>query len=209
MDLNSFLFQSLPELNESVDIIVRFLINTIVIFIAVHFIYAKSSRRKDFYFSYLAIGVVVFFLCFLLNSVKLELGFALGLFAIFGIIRYRTDAIPIKEMTYLFIIIGISVVNALTSTNSSFFVPIFTNIFIIGGLWLLEKSLMPKNEQSLLLIYEKIENIHKEKEAILLKDLYNRTGIIINHYQIQKIDYLRDIAEIMLYFNGNGAKNRK
>lgn len=206
MILGVSFFSNLPEVDNSVNLIIRFLINTIVIFTAVHFIYARSSRRKDFYFSYLAIGVVVFFLCFLLNSVELELGFALGLFAIFGIIRYRTDAIPIKEMTYLFIIIGISVVNALINISHCFFEAVFTNAVILGGLWLLEKILMLKAEQSIVLIYEKIDNIHKDKEDILLQDLKSRTGIDIRHYKIQKIDYLRDIAEIILFFNGNGEK---
>ena len=189
------------------ELLIRLLLNTFLIFTVVHFMYAKNSRRKDFYFSYLAIGVIVFLLSFLLNNVKLELGFALGLFAIFGIIRYRTDTIPIKEMTYLFVVIGISVINALSNKKVSYSELVVTNAAIIAGLWFLEKRLMLKQEQSIKLIYEKIENIHIDNDEILLTDLKERTGIDIKRYQINKIDFLKDIAEITLYFNGNGNGN--
>ena len=190
------------------ELLIRLLLNTFLIFTVVHFMYAKNSRRKDFYFSYLAIGVIVFLLSFLLNNVKLELGFALGLFAIFGIIRYRTDTIPIKEMTYLFVVIGISVINALSNKKVSYSELVVTNAAIIAGLWFLEKRLMLKQEQSIKLIYEKIENIHIDNDEILLTDLKERTGIDIKRYQINKIDFLKDIAEITLYFNVNGNVNQ-
>jgi hypothetical protein len=199
-----FLGIKLINTSDLTELVLRLFINTALIFIVVHFMYAKNSKRKDYYFSYLSIGLIVFLLCYLLNSVKLELGFALGLFAIFGIIRYRTDAIPIKEMTYLFIIIGISVMNALTNKKVSYAELVFTNSVIIFGLWFLEKRLMLKNENSVQLIYEKIENIHKMNEEALLNDLKARTGININRFEIRKIDFLRDVAEITLYFYANG-----
>ena len=186
------------------ELFVRLALNLFVSFLVVHFMYARNSRRKDFYFSFLAVGTVVFLLSFLLNSVKLELGFALGLFAIFGIIRYRTDAIPIKEMTYLFIVIGISVINALANKKVSYVELVFTNSVIVFGLWLLEKRLMLKQEGSIRLIYEKIENIHENNKEALLADLIERTGINIKRYEIQKIDFLKDVAHITLYFNMNG-----
>lgn len=201
-----FLGIKLINVGDFSDLLVRFTINTILILIVVHFIYSKNSQRKDFYFSYIAIGVVIFFLSSLLNNVKLELGFALGLFAIFGIIRYRTDAIPIKEMTYLFVIIGISVINALSNKKVSYAELLFTNSAIVFGLWLLEKRLMLKQEGSIKLIYEKIENINSKSESVLLADLKERTGIDIVRYEIQKIDFLKDIAIIRLYFNVNGKK---
>jgi hypothetical protein len=186
------------------ELLLRFSLNLIVIFLVVHFIYARTSKRKDFYFSFISVAMIVFLLSFLLNSVKLELGFALGLFAIFGIIRYRTDAIPIKEMTYLFIVIGISVINALASKKVSYVELAFTNAAIVFGLWLLEKRLMLKQEASIKLIYEKIENIHTQKEDVLLADLKARTGIDISRYEIVKIDFLKDVADIILYYDVNG-----
>ncbi len=186
------------------ELLIRFVMNTFLIFIVVHFMYAKNSRRKDFYFSFLVIGVVVFMLCFLLNNVKLELGFALGLFAIFGILRYRTDAIPIKEMTYLFIVIGLSVINALSNKKVSYAELVFTNIAIVYGLWYLEKRLALKQELSIQLIYEKIENIHMQNNDELMNDLKQRTGIDIKRFEIRKIDFLRDVADITLFYNANG-----
>lgn len=201
----NFRFLGIKLINTAdfLELLVRFSLNTLLLFFVVHFMYARNSKRKDFYFSYLAVGVIIFLLSFLLNSVKLELGFALGLFAIFGIIRYRTDAIPIKEMTYLFVIIGISVINALSNKKVSYAELLFTNSAIIFGLWLLEKRLMLKQEASIQLIYEKIENIHEDNKEILLSDLKDRTGINITRYEIQKIDFLKDVAYIQLYFNVN------
>ena len=199
-----FLGIKIINVGDFTELLIRLALNLFVSFLVVHYMYAKNSRRKDFYFSFLSVGTIVFLLSFLLNSVKLELGFALGLFAIFGIIRYRTDAIPIKEMTYLFIVIGISVINALSNKKVSYVELIFTNAAIVGGLWLLEKRLMLKQEGSMRLIYEKIENIHDNNKVALLADLKERTGINIKRYEIQKIDFLKDVADITLYFNVNG-----
>ncbi len=201
-----FLGIKLINLSDFLELLLRFTLNTSLVFLVVHVLYSKNSQRKDFYFSYLAIGVIVFLLCFLLNNVKLELGFALGLFAIFGIIRYRTDTIPIKEMTYLFIVIGISVVNALANKKVSYVELMFTNAVIFFGLWFLENRLMLKQEGSIKLVYEQIENIHADKKEALMADLKMRTGINISRYEIKKIDFLRDIAEITLYYNMNRNK---
>ena len=201
-----FLGIKIINVSDFLELMLRFALNTSIVFLVVHFLYAKNSQRKDFYFSYLAIGVIVFLLCFLLNNVKLELGFALGLFAIFGIIRYRTDTIPIKEMTYLFIVIGISVVNALANKKVSYVELMFTNSVIFFGLWWLENRLMLKQEGSIKLVYEQIDNIHADNETALMADLKMRTGINISRYEIKKIDFLRDIAEITLYYNMNGHK---
>lgn len=201
--IESFRFLSIKLVNVSdfTELVLRFSLNTIVVLLILQCIYVKNSKRKDFYFSYMAISVVVFLLCFLLNSVKLELGFALGLFAIFGIIRYRTDAIPIKEMTYLFIIIGVSVMNALANKKVSYAELFITNAFIFFGLTMLERYLKLKQEGSLRIIYENIENVHTHKHDILHKDLVKRTGIEIERFEIEKIDYLRDIAIITVYFH--------
>jgi hypothetical protein len=198
-----FLDIKVINVSDFTELFVRLVLNFLVSFLVVQYMYARNSRRKDFYFSFLAVGTVVFLLCFLLNSVKLELGFALGLFAIFGIIRYRTDAIPIKEMTYLFIVIGISVINALANKKVSYVELIFTNSAIVFGLWVLEKRLMLKQEASIKLIYEKIENVNLQKEDVLMADLKARTGINITRFEIIKIDFLKDVAHITLYYNVN------
>ncbi len=206
-----FLDIKLINVPDFTELVVRFALNTIMILLVIHYMYARTSKRKDFYFSYIAIGGTVFLLSFLLNNVKLELGFALGLFAIFGIIRYRTDAIPIKEMTYLFVVIGISVMNALASKKVSYAELLFTNAAIVAGLWFLEKRLLLKEEKSLRIIYEKIENINKMKGDELLEDLEKRTGITIGRYEILKIDFLRDVADIEIFYSPkeNGSLKEK
>ncbi len=188
------------------ELLIRFAVDLIVSFIIVQYIYSKNSNRKDFYFSFMSVGAVVFLLCFLLNSVKLELGFALGLFAVFGIIRYRTDAIPIKEMTYLFVIIGVAIVNALSNKKVSYAELLFANAAIIFGLWILEKRLMLKQEKSIQITYEVIENIKKQSEEELLRDLKERTGIPVKRYEITRINFLRDVADITIYFDANNRK---
>ncbi len=188
------------------SLLTRFSLNLIVIIAIVVGLYAKTSKRKDFYFSYIAVSMVIFLLCFLLVSVKIELGFALGLFAVFGIIRYRTDAIPIKEMTYLFVVIAISVINALANKKISYAELITTNLLIVVGLYILEKILNLRQEIMYRILYEKVENVQVGREEELLADLKLRTGKNIKRFEIERIDFLRDVAYINIFFDLNGKK---
>jgi hypothetical protein len=197
----------LINMEDFLSLLTRFSLNLIVIVAIVVGLYAKNSKRKDFYFSYIAVSMVIFLLCFLLVSVKIELGFALGLFAVFGIIRYRTDAIPIKEMTYLFVVIGISVINALANKKISYAELITTNLLIVVGLYILEKILHLRQEISYRVIYEKIENVQAGKDDELLADLKIRTGKNIKRFEIERIDFLRDVAYINIFFDIN-VKNK-
>lgn len=183
------------------ELMIRLILNLILIFVVVYWLYAKTSRRKDFFFSYIAVATVTFLLCYLLNNVKLELGFALGLFAIFGIIRYRTSTIPIKEMTYLFVVIGISVINALSNKKVSYAELVLANATIILILWWLEHQFLSNSERSMILVYEKINNIHISQKEVFLSDLKARTGMDITHFEIQKINFLRDSAEVLVFYN--------
>jgi len=191
----------LINLPDFLELVLRFSLNTAVIVILVRWLYYSTVKRKDYLFTYILIASVVFLLCFLLESVKLQIGFALGLFAIFGIIRYRTDAIPIKEMTYLFLVIGISVINALTSTTTSLADLLFTNLVIIFITYGLEKLWLLKHESSKIVIYEKINLIRPENREALIDDLRERTGIDkINRIEVGKIDFLRDTCELKIYY---------
>ncbi len=203
LNIESALLESL------ITLALRFAFNLLATFVIVVLLYARISKRKEFYFSYFAISIAVFLLVFLLESVRIELGFALGLFAIFGIIRYRTDAIPPKEMTYLFIIIAVSVINALSKDYFGYIELTFVNLLLVGALWALERVLMLRQENSLVILYEKIENMHKSKEAEMIRDLEARTGVKIVRYQVDKINYLRDIARITIYFDNNGQSKRE
>ncbi|WP_340114665.1 DUF4956 domain-containing protein [Maribellus mangrovi] len=193
-DINSFTTDLFPE------VVIRFVFNLLTAALVV-LLYSRMSKKKEFYFSYIAISAAVFLLVYLLENVKLELGFALGLFAIFGIIRYRTDTIPPKEMTYLFVIIAVSVINALARDYIGYLELILVNLMLIGTLWILEKALMLRQVDSLVVVYENIENLHHKKEEELLNDLEIRTGIKIKRYQIEKLDFLRDIAMITIFFD--------
>src|SRR4030042_1008095 len=191
----------LIDVPNSLELLFRFILNTGVIVILIRWLYYSTTKRKDYLFTYILISTVVFLLCFLLESVKLQIGFALGLFAIFGIIRYRTNAIPIKEMTYLFLVIGVSVINALTSTDTSLADLLFTNIVIVFITFGLEKLWLLKHESSKSIIYEKINLIKPEKNAELLADLRERTGISkINRVETGRIDFLRDTCELTIYY---------
>ncbi len=183
------------------EFVLRFFLNIAVIMVLVRWLYYSTTRRKDYLFTYILISTVVFLLCFLLESVKLQIGFALGMFAIFGIIRYRTDALPIKEMTYLFLIIGVSVINALTNTETSLVDLLFTNIVLVFITYGLEKLWLLKHESSKLIIYEKINLIKEDKHEELIKDLEERTGIKkINRVEVGKINFLRDVCDLTIYY---------
>ncbi|MFI3280643.1 MAG: DUF4956 domain-containing protein [Rikenellaceae bacterium] len=191
------------DFEDLAGLLFRFLFNMGMLLLIVRGVYLKHSSRRNYTFSYLAIGGTVFLLCFLLNNVKLELGFALGLFAIFGIIRYRTDAIPFKQMTYLFVVIGVSVMNALANKKVSYIELVFTNLAVYAGLLLMERYLSRRHEGSMKIVYENISNIHIDRYDQLLEDLKKRTGFEIKHFEITKIDYLKDTAIIIIYFNTN------
>ena len=189
------------DFSNLLELLGRFSLNLIVILILVRWLYFSTTKRKDYLFTYILISTIVFLLCFLLANVMLQIGFALGLFAIFGIIRYRTNTMPIKEMTYLFLIIGISVINALSGTAASISEIIFTNFIVIFITYGLEKRWLLKHESSKNIIYEKISLIKPENYIELIEDLQLRTGIkMISRVEIGEIDFLRDICHLKIFF---------
>ena len=182
------------------DLILRTTFNLSVILILIRYLYYRITPRKDYLFTYILISLVVFFMVFLLENIKIELGFALGLFAIFGIIRYRTRQIPIREMTYLFLVIGISVINALANKKVSYAELVFTNFAVLAVTYLLEKVFLLKHESKKVINYENVELIKPEKREELIRDLEFRTGLDITRVEIGRIDYLRDSARIYIYY---------
>ena len=198
-----FLGMDVMNVTGLLELFLRFSFNILIIWILVRFLYYPITKRKDYLFTYIIMSSVIFLLVFLLSNVKLQMGFALGLFAIFGIIRYRTDAVPIKEMTYLFAIIGISVINALANKKVSYAELVATNLIILGLIYGIEKVWLLRPESCKLVIYEKIELIKNEKHEELLADLQLRTGLKINRIEVGKIDFLKDIAEISIFYYGD------
>ena len=189
------------------ELLVRFFFNLIITAIIVRSIYYPVTRRKDYLFTYLLFSVIVFFLCQLLSNVKLGLGFALGLFAIFGIIRYRTDPIPIKEMTYLFVVIGVSAINGLANKKISYAELVFTNFTIVAITYGLEKIWLLKHESRKTVILEKINLIKPENHDKLLQDLRERTGLNIHRTEIGRIDFLRDTARVRVFYYDDPNKS--
>jgi hypothetical protein len=181
-------------------LITKTVFNLIIITVIIRYIYYPVTKNKDYLFTYFLISLTVFLLCVLLDSVKLQLGFALGLFAIFGIIRYRTDPIPIKEMTYLFLVIGVSVVNALSNKKVSHAELIFANLMIVFITYGMERIWLLKHETRKNITYEKIDLILPERREELIADLKARTGIDVIRVEIRRIDFLRDTANLRIFY---------
>ena len=180
-------------------LLVLFAFNLLICWIIVHFFYYRKSRRTDYYFTFILFSITVFLLMFLLNNVNLGMGFALGLFAIFSMIRYRTETVPIREMTYLFVIIGISVINGLAMTHG------YVNLLIINALfilliWIFDGNKALKHQAAKIILYDKIELVKLGKEEALMADLKERTGLNIFKLEIGHIDFLRDVAYIKVYY---------
>ena len=188
------------------NLITKTIFNLIIITTIIRYIYYPVTKNKDYLFTYFLISLTVFLLCVLLDSVKLQLGFALGLFAIFGIIRYRTDPIPIKEMTYLFLVIGVSVVNALANKKISHAELIFANLMIVFVTFGMERIWLLKGESRKNVIYEKIELIVPERREELLADLKERTGIDIIRVEVRRIDFLKDTANLRIFYYEDNKK---
>lgn len=199
-EMPEFLNIPLMEWQDFWDLVLRSIFNLMVVLYLVRYMYYKTTPRKDYLFTYILISQVIFFILFLLENVKLEMGFALGLFAIFGIIRYRTRQIPIREMTYLFLVIGITVINALANRKVSYAELLVTNIAILVLTHLLEKVFLLKHETKREILYENVELIKPQNRSALIQDLEKRTGLKINRIEIGRVDYLRDSVRIFVYF---------
>ena len=174
-------------------LLILFGINLLVCWIITHFFYYRKSRRRDYYFTYMLFSTAIFFILYQLQNMSVEVGVALGLFGIFSMIRYRTEQLPIREMTYLFVLIGISIINGagMASSYASF---IATNVIFILLIWVLEAAGMSSRMAQKVITYEKIALIKPERREELLADLRERTGLEIVKVQVGSIDFLKDIA---------------
>ena len=190
VNAQEFLGADFFNLSSLLALVIRFSFNMLVVGIIGRGLYFSVTGQKNYLFAFTLISVVVFLICFLLDSIGLELGFALGLFAIFGIIRYRTNPIPIKEMTYLFIVIGISVINGLSNAEISYLELVFTNIAVIIVVYLHERIWLMKKEAKKTIDYEKVELVQPERRSELIKDLKERLKLDITKVEIGRINCL-------------------
>lgn len=182
------------------SLLIRLLVHFVFLTIVIRFLYYAKTKRKDYLFTYYLIGIVTFFLCFGLKKLDIDIGLGLGLFAIFGIIRYRTDAIEIKEMTYLFMVIGMSVVNSLSSEMMT-----YAELGVINGTLLLltfvlEYVWLMRHETRKTINYERIDLILPERSEEMKNDIELRTGLKINRVEVGKIDFLNDTAQVRIYY---------
>ncbi len=190
------------------SLLVKFAIDLIFAFIVVRLIFYPAYRDRDYVFSNFLINVCIFLICFLMASIKLKIGFAFGLFAVFSIIRYRTEQIPIREMTYMFIVIILGVLNALSNDSISYLELLAANIIIVTAVYVVENNMFSKKEYIKIITYEKIDLIKPENYDKLIADLNERTGFKVNRAEIQSVNFLNDTAKLkVMYEYPDGGKN--
>jgi hypothetical protein len=194
-------FMGIPVFQDDalIQLLIRFGFNILICWIIIRYFYYRKSGRRDFLFTFTLFAVTIFLLIFLLDTVKLQIGMALGLFAIFGIIKYRTEQVSIREMTYLFVIIGISVINGLAMTISISEL-IVANIIFVGAIALMESKRFVKHTATKAILYEKIDLVKPENYKELKADLEERTGLEILRVEVGHIDFLRDVAFIKIFY---------
>ncbi len=185
------------------EMMIRFGFFLVVLFGIVYFLYYRKTHRRDYFFTLVLLSVSIFFLIYLLGSVKVKIGFALGLFAIFGVLRYRTETIPVREMSYMFGVISLSVINALADALS-FVELLIPNLAIFLLIWGFETFVLRRNLASKLILYDRIELITPERREELLEDLKKRTGLKITKINVGSVDFLKDTAVIKIEYENDG-----
>lgn len=184
------------------ELLLRLLFNTLVVYWISNRVYLKNNQNFQFYFGYNTIAIVTFLMCFLLSSVKLELGFALGLFALFTIIRFRTGTIPIKEMTYLYVVIGVAVINALANKKVSYVELLFANFAIVFGVNYLENispRIKPEKIETVSVTLQKFDLFSSLPPAEKTRHLEQLISKPITHFKIKKINQLDNSAQLLIY----------
>ena len=198
---------------------VRFFICLLVNWLIVHFLYFKKGKRRDFYFTFIIISVAIFFLVYLMMGMdrgKATMGVGLGLFGIFSIMRYRTDTMPVREMTYLFVVVCLSVVHAMADTlgvddlgrmiGTPLVELVVIDLITIAAIFVFERQL--KVEASKLIQYDRIELIKPGRRQELIADLEERTGLQVLRVDVGAIDFLRDMAMLRVYYEADGIADK-
>jgi len=189
------------------DLMLRFGLNLLATIFVIIFVYFRATGKRSYVFTYILISTTIFFLCFLLGSIDLQLGFALGLFAIFGIIRYRTDTIPIREMTYLFLVITLSVINALASREVSISAILFTNSCLMATTWVMETVWMKRHLARRSLVFDRMDLIHPTKKKELIENIFERTGIEVIRFKVGQIDLSKRSVRLTIFYKEDVTPN--
>ena len=195
------------DMKQVKELLIAFLVNMIAIMIVVRGLYYPKCKRGEFFFTYILIAISTFMLIYVLGDVKLKAGIALGLFAMFSIIRYRTEQVAIREMTYLFIIIAISAINGLTVSDLSYGEVIIINLLFILSIWICESKLLISHYSYKVIKYDNVNLITPDKKEELIADLEKRTGLKIEKVEVGAIDFLKDAAIIKMYYKSDSSNN--
>lgn len=185
------------DLSPAMHLTVQFFFNMFVCAALVWLFYYPKSRNKGFSVTFMLFSAVVFFLLYFMGGVSLDITVGLGLFMIFGIMRYRTEMVPIREMTYLFVSIATAVINGINAINDRL---ILANLLLIALLAVIEYGIGRKREVSKLVCYERIELIRPERRGELIADLEQRLGHKVNRVEVGNVDFLRDVAFLKVYY---------
>ncbi len=189
------------------SLLLAFFINLVAILIVVRGLYYPKCKRGEFFFTYILIAISTFMLIYVLGDVKLKAGIALGLFAIFSIIRYRTEQVAIREMTYLFIIIALSAINGLTVSELSIGEVIIINLLFILSIWICESKVLISHYSYKVIKYDNVNLITPDKREELIADLEKRTGLKIEKVEVGSIDFLKDAAIVKMYYKSTASNN--
>ncbi len=198
----SVLIDSL-NLSDTAWFLIRFALNLLTLFVLVRLLYYEYRKEgvPEYMFAFFLLGIVVFLICTALEMVEVQLGFALGLFALFGILRFRTESIPVREMTYLFLVIGVAMINSLVNFVDILNGIVLSNTLIIVPAWLLEAFLCKHSYKKKDIVYDKTEDIYESDEFLKAK-LEEITGYEIRRLRVNKIDMTRGVAMITIYYKG-------
>ena len=202
-----FLGIKLINSSDFFELLLRLLLNTYVVYLISNRVYLKNNQNYQFYFSYNTIAIVTFLMSFLLNSVKLELGFALGLFALFTMIRFRTGTIPIKEMTYLFVVIGVAVINALANKKVSYFELLFANsviVFVVNYFENISPRVKSEKRETVSVRLQKFDLFSSLPPAQKKKHLEQLVSKPVTHFKVKKVNQLENTAELTIYTKPGG-----
>ena len=217
MDIQTIADAAMSTTQSITELCIRFFLNLLVCWILVQFFYYRKSRRRDYYFTFMVFSTAMLMLLYIMGNVEVGVGLTLGLFAIFGVIRYRTETVPIREMTYLFVIIALAAMNGLapvyklvgaTSANPHYELSMGTvgimalsNLLVVCLIWVLESERLLKHTSTKLVLYDRIELIVPERRVELVADLEKRVGVKINNLEIGHVDFLKDAAFIKIFYN--------
>ena len=182
------------------DLLLHFLLNLLISWIIVQFFYFRKGGQRNYYFTFLIFSSAMFLLLYVMNNLSLQIGFTLGLFAIFGMIRYRTETVPVREMTYLFIIIAISIINGI-GAEIPFALIVTANVVTVLLIWLLEGiGIIRSRVSTKVVLYDRIELVEASRRAELKEDLEKRLGLKIESIEVGMVDFLKDSAYLKVTY---------